>query len=228
MSNSMLLKAENISKRYDDSGIGLDAVKNVSLSIERSRILALIGPSGAGKSTLLHVLGGLDRPSKGKVFFDNMDLYSVSDKQRSFIRNTKMGFVFQFYHLLYEFTAIENVMMPAMLFCKNSTFKKQIKEKAEGLLESVGVIKRATHRPSQLSGGEAQRVSIARALINSPDLVLCDEPTGNLDSENANNILKLISVLNKKFKQAFMIVTHNERVSDFADSVMLMEDGRLK
>ena len=228
MSNSMLLKAENIGKRYNGSGIILDAVKDVSLCVERSRILALIGPSGAGKSTLLHMLGGLDRPSMGKVFFDNVDIYGIGDRERSLLRNSRIGFVFQFYHLLGEFTAIENVMMPAMLFCNSKAMKKDIKIRAERLLDSVGVIARSTHKPSQLSGGEAQRVAIARALINSPDIVLCDEPTGNLDSENADNILKLIKSLNIRFKQAFLIVTHNEQVSDFADSAIRMEDGKLK
>jgi lipoprotein-releasing system ATP-binding protein len=226
--SSIIIKAVNLSKKYISAGEGLEAVKGVNISVQRAHILALIGPSGAGKSTLLHMLGGLDRPSTGKVFFDNADLYNMPDAQRAFIRNKKIGFVFQFYHLLDEFTSIENVMMPAMLFCRKDAIKKNIKEKAEELLESVGLIKRAQHRPSQLSGGEAQRVSIARALMNNPDIVLCDEPTGNLDSENANKILDLISTLNKKFKQAFMIVTHNEHVSDFADSVMYMQDGKLK
>jgi ABC-type lipoprotein export system ATPase subunit len=227
MSN-ILLKAENISKRYNGTGIVLDAVKHASLSVKKSEILALVGPSGAGKSTLLHMLGGLDRPSRGKVFFDGVDLYKVADKERSSIRNKSIGFVFQFYHLLDDFTAIENVMMPAMLFCRSRALKKQIQVNAANLLEAVGVMDRSGHRPSQVSGGEAQRISIARALINNPDIVLCDEPTGNLDSENAHNILKLVRSLNEKFKQAFLIVTHNEQISDFAHRVIRMEDGRLK
>ena len=224
----MLLKADNVSKRYNGTNISLDVVKGVSLSVQKAEILALIGPSGAGKSTLLHILGGLDRPSQGKIFFDNIDLYGIGDKERSLLRNNRIGFVFQFYHLLSEFTSIENVMMPAMLFCGSKGLKKEIKSRAEQLLDSVGVIARSTYKPSQLSGGEAQRVSIARALINNPDMVLCDEPTGNLDSENANNVLKLIRFLNIKFRQAFLIVTHNEHVSDFADRVIYMEDGKLK
>jgi lipoprotein-releasing system ATP-binding protein len=226
--SSVLLKAENISKRYNSSGIALDAVKHASLSVADSEILALVGPSGAGKSTLLHILGGLDRPWKGKVSFGGVDMYSLADRERAVIRNKSMGFVFQFYHLLDDFTAIENVMMPAMLYCRSRIFKKSIKGRAENLLETVGVMDRAGHRPSQVSGGEAQRIAIARALINNPEIVLCDEPTGNLDSENANKILKLVRFLNEKFKQAFIIVTHNEKISDFAHRVIRMEDGRLK
>jgi ABC-type lipoprotein export system ATPase subunit len=226
--NKVLLKAENISKRYNGKGTGLDAVKQVSLSIKKSEILALVGPSGAGKSTLLHILGGLDKPLMGKVFFDGIDLYKAADKERSSIRNKSMGFVFQFYHLLDDFTAIENVMMPAMLFCRSKALEKQIKANAANLLQAVGIMDRSGHRPSQVSGGEAQRISIARALINNPEIVLCDEPTGNLDSENAHNILKLIRSLNEKFNQAFLIVTHNELISDFAHRVIHMEDGKLK
>jgi lipoprotein-releasing system ATP-binding protein len=226
--SSVLLKAENISKRYNSSGIALDAVKNASLSVADSEIMALVGPSGAGKSTLLHILGGLDRPWKGKVSFGGVDMYSLADRERAVIRNKSMGFVFQFYHLLDDFTAIENVMMPAMLYCRSRTLKKKIKNRAENLLETVGVMDRAGHRPSQVSGGEAQRIALARALINNPEIVLCDEPTGNLDSENANKILKLLRSLNEKFEQTFIVVTHNEQISDFAHRVTRMEDGKLK
>jgi lipoprotein-releasing system ATP-binding protein len=224
----MLLKAENVFKRYKDAGISLDAVNDVSMSVKKAEILALIGPSGAGKSTLLHMLGGLDRPSQGKIFFDSVNLYGIGDKERSFLRNSRIGFVFQFYHLLNEFTSLENVIMPAMLFCRDKALKKEIETRGLRLMDAVGVMGRSGHKPSQLSGGEAQRVSIARALINKPDVVLCDEPTGNLDSENADNVLKLIRSLNASFKQAFLVVTHNEHVSDFADRVLHMEDGRLK
>ncbi|MDD5504414.1 MAG: ABC transporter ATP-binding protein [Candidatus Omnitrophica bacterium] len=224
----MLVKAEGLSKKYETGGTDLEAVKGASLAIDKAEILALLGPSGAGKSTLLHMLGGLDRPSSGKVFFDGIDLYGISDSRRSRLRNSRIGFVFQLYHLLGELTSMENVTLPAMLACGNKLAKKDIMARGEYLLESVGVIDRAFHKPCQLSGGEAQRVSIARALMNNPDIVLCDEPTGNLDSENAYNILKIIQFLNTQFNQAFLIVTHNERISDLADRVIYMEDGKLK
>jgi lipoprotein-releasing system ATP-binding protein len=224
----MLLKADNVCKSYNNAGIKLDVLNGVNLSMEQAEVNLIIGPSGAGKSTLLHILGGLDRPSLGNVFFDGIDMYGASDNTRSSIRNKRMGFVFQFYHLLNEFSAIENVMMPMFIQGYNSNLKKQAKLRAELLLDSVGISHRAGHRPTQLSGGEAQRVALARALINNPDIVLCDEPTGNLDSENANTVLNLVRHLNEKFRQAFLIVTHNEALANFADHVIYIEDGKIK
>jgi lipoprotein-releasing system ATP-binding protein len=224
----MLLKADNVCKSYNNAGIKLDVLNGVNLSVKQAEINLIIGPSGAGKSTLLHILGGLDRPSLGNVFFDGIDMYGANDNTRSFIRNKRIGFVFQFYHLLNEFNAIENVMMPMLIQGYNSNSKKRAKLRAELLLDSVGIRHRAGHMPTQLSGGEAQRVSLARALINSPDIILCDEPTGNLDSENANTVLNLVRRLNEKFRQAFLIVTHNETLANFADHVIHIEDGKIK
>ncbi len=224
----MLLKADNIYKSYVNAGIKLNILNGISLSIKQAEIHVIIGPSGAGKSTLLHMLGGLDRPSLGNIFFDGIDMYGASDNTRSVIRNKRIGFVFQFYHLLNEFSAIENVMMPMFMQAYNSGLKRQAKSRADLLLDSVGIRHRSGHKPTQLSGGEAQRVSIARALINSPDIVLCDEPTGNLDSENANTVLNLVRSLNAKFRQAFLIVTHNESLANFADHVIYIEDGKIK
>jgi lipoprotein-releasing system ATP-binding protein len=224
----MLLKADNVYKSYNNAGIRLNVLNGVSLSIKKSEIHVIIGPSGAGKSTLLHILGGLDKPSLGNIFFDGINMYKASDDARSAIRNRRIGFVFQFYHLLDEFSAIENVMMPMLMQGYNPGIRRQAKNRAGLLLDSVGIRHRSGHRPSQLSGGEAQRVSIARALINRPDIVLCDEPTGNLDSENANTVLSLVKSLNEKFRQAFLIVTHNEALADFADHVIYIKDGKIK
>jgi len=224
----MLLRADNISKRYTNGNKSLEVLKGVALSIKKSEIVAIVGPSGAGKSTLLHILAGLDKPQKGSVIFDNTDLYSLSDSKRSFIRNRRIGFVFQFYYLLSEFSALENVLMPAMISKDRDGLEKGLLDKAKALLDLVQIKNRADHKPSQLSGGEVQRVAIARALINDPDIVFCDEPTGNLDSENAAVVLKLIKDLNRETKQAFLIVTHNEKVAGFADRVLHIEDGKIK
>jgi lipoprotein-releasing system ATP-binding protein len=223
-----LLEADNIYKSFHNEGIKLDVLKGINLSIEKAAIYALIGPSGAGKSTLLHILGGLDRPSSGNIFFDGINIYSAGDNERSFIRNKRIGFVFQFYHLLDEFSAIENIMMPGLMGSFKKAARKRIKDRAESLLDSIGLLNRANHRPSQLSGGEAQRVSIARALINNPDLILCDEPTGNLDSGNAAIVLDLIRALNDRLKRTFLVVTHNEDIAGFADHVIHIEDGKIK
>ncbi len=224
----MLLKSDNISKIYKNGNKSFEVLKNIRLSINKSEIVAIVGPSGAGKSTLLHILAGLDRPTKGRVVFDGTDLYGLSESKRALIRNKRIGFVFQFYYLLSEFSVLENVIMPMMVSRGSDTRKRFFLDKAKGLLSRVKIKPKADNKPSQLSGGEAQRVAIARALINDPDIVFCDEPTGNLDSANAGIVLELIRGLNQKTKQAFMIVTHNEKVADFADRVLHIEDGKIK
>jgi len=224
---SKLIKAQNLHKVYKNGKESLSVLKGVDLSLDKGKVFAIVGPSGAGKSTLLHILGGLDKPSKGKVFFDNIDLYSCDDRECSLIRGGRIGFVFQFYHLMREFTALENVAMPAKIKSAHKTGDKNIEDKAIRLLGEVGLKSKVQSRPSELSGGESQRVAIARALINDPDIVLCDEPTGNLDSENADMVLDLLKNLNKKNKQTFLIVTHNERIAKLADSVFHIEDGEL-
>jgi lipoprotein-releasing system ATP-binding protein len=223
----MLLKAEKIHKVYGNGKKGLEVLKGVDIAVEKGEVAVIIGPSGAGKSTLLHILGALDTPTKGKVLFDGIDLYSLGDSRRSLIRNKRIGFVFQFYHLLAEFSALENVILPAMVCGINGAGAESLAQKAEALLDTVGLKSRIHHRPAQLSGGEIQRVAIARALINRPDIVLCDEPTGNLDSENARNFLELILELNKKNGQTFLIVTHNEELAAVAKKVIHIRDGRL-
>lgn len=224
----MLLKADNISKIYKNGNKSFEVLKNIRFSIKAREIVAIVGPSGAGKSTLLHILAGLDKPTKGSVVFDGTDLYGLSDSRRSLVRNKRIGFVFQFYYLLSEFSVLENVMMPVMVSRDRDTRKNFSSDKANELLSRVKIKGKADNKPSQISGGEAQRVAIARALINDPDIVFCDEPTGNLDSANAGIVLELIKDLNQKTKQAFLIVTHNEKVADFADRILHIEDGKIK
>jgi len=224
----MLLHAKNIEKTYLTGGKSLKVLDSVNIVIEKGQMLAIAGPSGAGKSTLLHILGGLEFPTRGCVNFDGVDIYKLVDRERSLLRNKRIGFVFQFFNLLSEFTAIENIALPALLNTKSTDSKKEIFIKARELLKAVGLTRRSDHRPSQLSGGEAQRVAIARALINDPDIVFCDEPTGNLDSENTDTVLDILRGLNKKKKQAFLMVTHNQALAKFADRVILIRDGMIK
>jgi len=223
-----MLKADNIHKIYKDGKRELHVLKGVSMELRKDDVIAIVGPSGAGKSTLLHILGGIDKPSSGKVFLDSSDFYSLDDIKRAKFRNQKIGFVFQFYHLLPDFTALENVMLPALIKIQESGGKRQeVKNRAEILLEDVGLGKRMHHRPSELSGGEQQRVAIARALVNNPKALLCDEPTGNLDSEMGLEILNILFNLNKKNKMAIVIVTHDKEIARRAGKTIEMKDGVL-
>lgn len=219
---SEFLLAHNLHKSYDNGGKTLHVLKGISLKVIKGKVLAIVGPSGAGKSTLLHILGGLDRSISGSVFLNGVDIYKLGDRQRARLRNRQIGFVFQFYHLLAEFTALENVMLPAVI--KKAPIAKQ---KGQQLLEKVGLGHRINHLPSQLSGGERQRVAIARALINEPAIVFCDEPTGNLDSKTGGLIYDIIWRLNKEKKQTFVIATHEERIVKRADEVCRIKDGEL-
>jgi len=219
-----MLRADNIHKIYKDGKRELHVLKGVSLELRRDEVIAVVGPSGAGKSTLLHILGGIDKPNSGRVFLDNSDFYSMDDAKRARFRNQKIGFVFQFYHLLPEFTALENVMLPAMI---HGETRKSGRNRAEVLLEGVGLAKRMHHRPGELSGGEQQRVAIARALANNPKALLCDEPTGNLDSEMGQEILGILFGLNKKNKTAIIIVTHDKEIAKKADKIVEMKDGEI-
>ncbi len=218
--SDMILKAKAVRKVF---GIGqkvVGAVNGIDLEIRRKRSVAIIGPSGAGKSTLLHILGGLDKPSSGKVLLEGIDLYRISDKERAAVRNTRIGFVFQSYHLLPEFTAIENVMLPAMIKGRSA------RSRADSLLRSVGLSGRTDHRPSELSGGESQRVAIARALVNGPELLLCDEPTGNLDSETSQSIYELLFGVVSDTGTSVVIVTHDEKLSKRTDELIRLKDGK--
>jgi len=216
----MLLVAKNISKSYGK----LAVLKSVDLSIAASEIIAIIGASGAGKSTLLHLLGTLDKTDTGNIIFDGIDFTQLNDKALSAFRNQHMGFIFQFHHLLPEFTALENVCIPAYIAKEN---KADADARGLKLLTQLGLADRAEHKPSELSGGEQQRVAIARALINNPAIIFADEPTGNLDSNNANEINELFLKIRKEMGVAIVIVTHNSSLASIADRQLLMKDGNL-
>lgn len=218
-----LLTAKNLHKSYFNSGKELHVIKGVDISVKKGEILFIVGPSGAGKSTLLHLLAGLDRPDSGDVTLDGTDIYGLSDKKRSNLRNQKIGFVFQFYHLLPEFSALENVMLPG--FMRRGGRISELKRKANDILSRVGLEARVNHRPADLSGGEKQRVAIARALINSPEILFCDEPTGNLDSENGRLIYDLILELNEKERITVLVVTHQRDLARTATRTLLIIDG---
>ncbi len=221
-----MLNVLNIHKHYDHPAGKVHVLKGIDLLVKSGEVVAIVGPSGAGKSTLLHIMGGLDRPAQGQVQFEEEDLYRLNEKKRGQIRNLKFGFIFQFYHLLPEFTALENVILPAIID-KNANFDA-VKTKGILLLDKVGLSKRSEHKPHELSGGEQQRVAIARALINEPKVIFCDEPTGNLDSESGNGVIDLLMDLNKNNKQTLVIVTHDESIAKRSHRVIPMRDGKLE
>jgi lipoprotein-releasing system ATP-binding protein len=221
----MILECTNIQKSYNTAHKALHVLRGIELRIEEGEVLCIVGPSGAGKSTLLHILGGLDRPDKGTVFFSGEDFYSLGDQARAKIRNGSIGFVFQFYHLLSEFTALENVILPALIK-ENRKDAKRFGENGTAILRQVGLGERVEHTPQELSGGEQQRVAIARALVNKPKILFCDEPTGNLDSKSGEDIIKLLMHLNKKDNQTIVIVTHDEKIAKHANRIIHMKDGK--
>ena len=222
-----MLEALNLHKTYNDATRSLHVLKGVNLKIKEGDFLTIVGPSGAGKSTLLHILGGLDKPADGKVILDDEDIYLLNDRERANIRNQKIGFVFQFYHLLSEFTALENVILPALIKGDLAS-TKAFKEKGLTLLEKVGLKERANHKPNQLSGGEQQRVAIARSLVNNPKIIFCDEPTGNLDSESGKEVINLLAQLNRENRQTLVIVTHDEFIAKLSHKVVHIRDGQLQ
>lgn len=215
-----MIRAENIHKRYGE----LEVLKGVSLEISEGEIVSIVGASGAGKSTLLHIIGTLDKADAGSVFINNIETGKLKDKKLSDFRNRAIGFVFQFHHLLPEFTALENVCIPAFIAGKSEA---EAQAKAKELLGFLGLADRAHHKPSQLSGGEQQRVAVARALVNQPAVVLADEPSGNLDSNSAKELHQLFFDLRDRFNQTFVIVTHNEELADMADRKLEMKDGQI-
>jgi len=230
MKPETLIRVEDVHKSFpvvqQDGGNGsvLEVLKGVTLEIEKGETIAIVGASGAGKSTLLHILGTLDRPTSGHVHYEQLDLSRLDDEALSRFRNRHIGFVFQFHHLLPEFSALENVAMPALIAGEKP---KSAMELAEEMLQLTGLSERRNHKPPQLSGGEQQRVAVARALVNKPLAVLADEPTGNLDSANATIVHDLIRRLGREQGQTFVIVTHNERLAKQADRVVRIEDGRV-
>ncbi|HOX83910.1 MAG TPA: ABC transporter ATP-binding protein [Chryseolinea sp.] len=213
-----MLQATSIEKSYGQ----LQVLKGINFEIKAGEVVAIVGASGAGKSTLLHILGTLDMPDKGSVHIKGKDVFSQSSKNLAAFRNNSLGFVFQFHNLLPEFSALENVMIPGLIL---NTGEKKVKDRAIELLKMLGLEERIHHKPSELSGGEQQRIAVARAMINSPDLILADEPSGNLDSKNALELHTLFFKLQKETGQTFIIVTHNEELSKMADRRVEMADG---
>ena len=225
MNNSIILKAENLVKTYQNNKkIKLEVLKSISLEIEEKKISVIVGASGAGKSTLLHLLGGLDRPDSGTILFGNENILKLSDEKLAKFRNRNIGFVFQFHHLLPEFTAIENIAIPQLI---HGASMEQALKRADELISSVGLSERANHKPAELSGGEQQRVAVARALANNPAIIFADEPTGNLDSANSEIVHKILVDLKEKFDKTFVIVTHNAGLVQLADKVFEMKDGKI-
>jgi ABC-type lipoprotein export system ATPase subunit len=221
--NNYKLLARSLQKSYQNGAKRLDVLKNIDLAVKDNEFLAIEGPSGAGKSTLLHILGGLDNPSLGEVLFEGENIYNLSENARAIFRNRKIGFVFQLYYLLPELNVLENVLLPSML--KAWQERKKAFDYAKFILDSLGLSLRLQHRPNQLSGGEQQRVAMARALINRPEILLCDEPTGNLDSENGKNILNLLKKLHSNDRVTIILVTHDKDIAAVADRVIYLKDG---
>ena len=216
-----ILLARNIHKYYGS----LHVLQGVDLDIHAGEIVSMVGPSGSGKSTLLHILGTLDEPAEGEIRLKNRDLHSLKGKSLAALRNKHIGFVFQFHHLLPEFSALENVCIPGWI---SGGRKSAVESRAKTLLENLGVGHRMENKPAAMSGGEQQRVAVCRALINEPDIIFADEPTGNLDSANARELHQLFFELRKKFNQTFLIVTHNEQLAEMSDRVVRMKDGKIE
>lgn len=214
----MILQAKQLSKSYGD----LSILKNVDLTIAEKEIVSIVGASGAGKTTLLQILGTLDQPSNGSLVIDNIDPFKLSQNELSDFRNKKVGFIFQFHQLLPEFTASENVMLPGLI---RGDAKKEAQERAEMLLIKLGLKERLNHKPSELSGGEQQRAAVCRALFNNPKIIFGDEPSGNLDTKNSQELHELFLQLREEFQQTFVIVTHNRELAQMADRTLTMEDG---
>ena len=223
MSDKYIIQIKNLTKIFGD-GVEIKALDGINLDIERGEFLAIIGPSGSGKSTLLNQIGILDTPTSGTILLDGVDVTEMSDKQRSKTRNKQLGFIFQYHHLLPDFNALENVMMPLLISGVKSSKAREI---ARRVLDEVGLGDRMDHRPNQLSGGQNQRVAIARALVNKPSIVIGDEPTGNLDSKASENIYELLRKLNREHNQTFILVTHDERMAAKTDRIIRLVDGRV-
>ncbi len=223
--SEILVRCSELSKSYHDGVSSVNVLSQVNFQIEVGERIAIVGPSGSGKSTLLHLLGGLDKPTSGQILIRGQDWQSLSEKKRCITRNQSLGFVYQFHHLLPEFSALENVALPLMM--GRSTIKEAL-SKAEDMLTQVGLKHRMTHKPAQLSGGERQRVAIARALVHRPACVFADEPTGNLDQHTAQQVFNLMLELNQSRKTALVIVTHDKTLASKMDKILTLQDGKLK
>ncbi|AAK02645.1 lipoprotein-releasing ABC transporter ATP-binding protein LolD [Pasteurella multocida] len=222
---SHLLHCQHITKYYQEGSQQTQVLKDVSFSMQAGELVAIVGSSGSGKSTLLHVLGGLDQPTSGEVFIQNQSLQKINANQLAQLRNQYLGFVYQFHHLMADFSALENVMMPMLIGKQN---RSEAQDRAEKMLTAVGLSHRISHRPSALSGGERQRVAIARSLVNHPALVLADEPTGNLDRKTTESIFDLIKQLNQEQNIAFLLVTHDLTLAEKLSRRLVMQDGVLR
>lgn len=217
-----ILRVENLNKIYGNGESEVKALDNVSFSVNKGEFVAIIGPSGSGKSTLLHILGGVDRPTSGKVYIDNTSIYDLDETKLAIFRRRQIGLIYQFYNLIPVLNVKENIMLPLLL-----DYRKYDELQLAQMLDTLKLNNRAEHLPNQLSGGQQQRVSIGRALINSPALVLADEPTGNLDSKNSDDIMELLKFSNKKLNQTLILITHDPNVAMQADRVIEIEDGRI-
>ncbi len=222
--NNVIISCQGLSKSYHDGNTSVEVLKELDFSIQNGERIAIIGPSGSGKSTLLHLLGGLDRATSGKIFIEGTDWHDLSEKKRCMLRNKHLGFIYQFHHLLPEFSAVENVAMPLLLAGMPVI---EAKMQAQAILEQVGLSSRVLHKPSQLSGGERQRVAIARALVHQPRCVFADEPTGNLDQLTAARVFDLMLELNRQRQTALVIVTHDKQLAARMDKVLVLKAGQL-
>ena len=218
-----ILRVENLNKSYGKGEAKVEALKNVNLSINKGEFVVIVGPSGSGKSTLLHLIGGVDKPTKGKVYINNVDIYSLKEKDLSIFRRRNVGLIYQFYNLIPVLSAKENILLPAEL-----DNRKIDKEYLDDLLKTLGLKERENHLPNELSGGQQQRTSIGRALINRPAVILADEPTGNLDSKNSKEVLELLKLSVKKYNQTLIMITHDLNIALQADRVITIEDGIIK
>ncbi|GAB3015454.1 lipoprotein-releasing ABC transporter ATP-binding protein LolD [Bowmanella dokdonensis] len=220
-----LLQCQHVSKQYQEGPQAVNVLEDISFSLNKAEQLAIVGSSGSGKSTLLHLLGALDKPSSGKVWFEGQDIFAFGAQQQARFRNQSLGFVYQFHHLLPEFSALENVAMPLLI---GQTDRHQARQRAEEMLKKVGLASRMSHKPAQLSGGERQRVAIARALVNQPKLVLADEPTGNLDNKTAEAVYEVLGELTRDLNTSFVVVTHDLHLAERLDRTLTLHNGRLE
>ena len=218
-----ILKVENLTKSYGKGEAKVDAIKNINLSINKGEFVAIVGPSGSGKSTLLHLLGGVDKPTSGKVYINDVDIYNLKEKDLSIFRRRNVGLIYQFYNLIPVLSVKENILLPAEL-----DNRKIDKDYLDDLLKTLGLKERANHLPNELSGWQQQRTSIGRALINRPSIVLADEPTGNLDSKNSKEVLELLKLSVRKYNQTLIMITHDPSIALQADRVITIEDGTIK
>ena len=217
-----IVKVENLSKQYGSGETAVNALNDVSFSVRKGEFVAIVGPSGSGKSTLLHMLGGVDRPTRGKVFIDNTDIYNLNETQLAIFRRRQIGLIYQFYNLIPVLSVEENITLPLLL-----DGHKVDKEQFDHIINILGLENRLHHLPNQLSGGQQQRVSIGRALISNPAIMLADEPTGNLDSKNSTEIIELLKMFNKTFSQTLIVITHDEQIALQADRIIAIEDGQI-